>query len=747
MNARPDFDMTRRHLLATGGVVLVSFTLAPRTLHAQTGQNRQPQVQLPGSLQKSPMLDSWIAIDGAGKITVFTGKAELGQGIMTALIQCAAEELDVPPATITLITADTARTPNEGYTAGSHSMQDSGTAIVNAAAQVRAILVDLAAKKLNMAADQLATKQGAVVAKNGAKVQYKDLVGGLDLHVAAQPNSPLKSPKDFTVIGRSLPRVDIPGKLTGKPMFVQDLRLDDMLHARVVRPPNYHARLIKLEADAIEKMPGVVKVVREGSFLAVVAQDEFQAIEAMNALSAAAQWQVPADLPEQANIFDYLKSLQTSDTTVLEKGTVGQPGARRLQATYHRPYGLHGSIGPSCAIAKFAGDRLTVWTHTQGVFPLRNALADMLHIPKESIRCIQVEGSGCYGHNAADDAAADAALIARTIPGRPIRVQWMREQEHGWEPFGPAMSSQVSAALDDRGKLLEWQYEVWSNTHSTRPAGPAGNLLAARYLEQPFPEPPPKAIPMPEGGGDRNSIPKYALPNARIVYHFIPQMPLRVSALRALGAYHNVFAIESFMDELAAEAKADPVAFRLRHIDDERARAVIEKAAKEFGWKANEKRPRWRGRGFAFAQYKNLAAYCALAVEVHVVRETGEVKLDRIVAAVDSGQAVNPDGIRNQIEGGIVQAASWTLYEEVTFSRTTITSRDWSSFPMMRFPAAPQTVEVHVIDRPGAPFLGTGEAGQGPTAGAIANAVADAIDARIRTLPLSPARVKAAIGV
>jgi CO/xanthine dehydrogenase Mo-binding subunit len=371
----------------------------------------------------------------------------------------------------------------------------------------------------------------------------------------------------------------------------------------------------------------------------------------------------------------------------------------------------------------------------------------MLHMPQQQVRCIHVEGSGCYGHNAADDVAADAALIARAIPGRPIRVQWMREDEHGWEPFGPAMISEASASLDAKGKLIDWQYDVWSNTHSTRPEGPAGNLLAAGYLAQPFAQPAPKPIPQPEGGGDRNAIPIYTVPNARVISHFIPQMPLRVSALRALGAYHNVFSIESFMDELAHAAGADPVEFRLRHLDDSRAHDVVTVAAKEFGWQPDAKLPRGHGRGFAFARYKNLAAYCALALELEVEHETGAVKLGRIVVAVDSGQAVNHDGIRNQIEGAIVQSASWTLYEEVTFGRDGITSRDWSSFPMMRFPAAPESIEVHVIDRAGEKFLGTGEAGQGPAAAAIANAIADATGARLRELPLTAARIKAAIGI
>ncbi|MGC1464804.1 MAG: molybdopterin cofactor-binding domain-containing protein [Pseudolabrys sp.] len=743
MNAHLPFNPSRRLVLETGGALVVSFAMFPRAF-AQNTPAATPK--LPGDLNKFPMLDSWIAIDGGGTITVFSGKAELGQGIKTALIQCAAEELEVSPAAITLITADTERTPNEGYTAGSHSMQDSGTAILNAAAQVRAMLIELAATRLNLPPEKLHAQNAAVVADDGRGVAYKDLIVGQDLHRAAQPNSPLKAPKDYRVIGNPLPRVDIPGKLTGQPSYVQDMRPARMLHARVVRPPSYGAKLMSVDTAAVEHMPGVVKVVRNGSFLAVAAQAEFQAISAMNVLAGAAKWNETAQLPKQDDIYSYLRQLPARDTTILERGMPGDAGARSLRATYHRPYQSHASIGPSCAVATFEGGKLTVWTHSQGVYPLRGSLAKMLRMPPEQIRCIHVEGSGCYGHNAADDAAGDAALIARELPGRPIRVQWMREQEHGWEPFGPAMMSEAYGAVDGDGKIVAWQYEVWSNTHSMRPGGP-GNLLAGQYLAQPFTPDEPKPIPQPEGGGDRNAIPIYTVPNARVVSHFIPQMPLRVSALRGLGAYHNVFSLESFMDELAAAAKIDPVEFRLRHLDDPRARDVVNKAAQEFGWGSNEKLARGRGKGFAFARYKNLAAYCAIALELEVEHESGAIKLGRVVAAVDSGQAVNHDGIRNQIEGAIVQSASWTILEQVTFNARDITSRDWSSYPILRFPAVPASVDVHIIDRPGQPFLGTGEAGQGPMAAAIANGVAHATGARIRDLPLSPANVKAAIGI
>jgi CO/xanthine dehydrogenase Mo-binding subunit len=361
---------------------------------------------------------------------------------------------------------------------------------------------------------------------------------------------------------------------------------------------------------------------------------------------------------------------------------------------------------------------------------------------RDNVRCIHMEGSGCYGHNGADDAGADAALLARALPGRPVRVQWMREEEHSWEPFGPAMVTRARAALDN-GRISSWEFDVWSNTHSTRP-GKAGELGPASLLAKPFPPSAPRPIPQPEGGGDRNAIPLYAIARARVSHRFIPEMPLRVSALRALGAYMNVFSIESFMDELAAAANADPVEFRLRHLEDPRAAEVVRTAARRFGWDGFA-RSRGHGRGFAFARYKNLAAYCAIAMEVEVIRESGEIRVGRVAAAVDSGEAVNPDGLRNQVEGGIVQSLSWTMLESVTWDTQRITSRDWGRYPILRFAHVPRSVEVDVIDRPGAPFLGTGEASQGPAAAALANAVADATGIRIREIPLDPPRVRAAL--
>ncbi|MGN6453303.1 MAG: molybdopterin cofactor-binding domain-containing protein [Steroidobacteraceae bacterium] len=701
MSALERLTPSRRTFLLSGGALIVSFSLPPRL--AVTEQPADEE--LPGSLQRDPKLDSWIRIDERGAITVFTGKCELGQGIKTALIQLAAEELAVAPQSIHLVTADTALTPNEGYTAGSHSMQDSGTAIRHAAAQARSLLIATAAVRLGVPRERLKAQDGAVVAHDGRRVGFGVLVKEKLLRVPADGRANLTDPAHYRVIGTRLQRVDIPAKVTGGPAFVHDLRFPGMLHARVVRPPSYHARLLHLDTTPIANMPGVRAVHRDGNYLAVIAAREYQAVAGMRALAAAASWNETPSLPQPDRIFEWLASQPAERVPVVGGSGDLAGGAQFLEATYRRAYQMHGSVGPSCAVARFENGQLTVWTHSQGVFPLRAAIAQLVQLPPERVRCIQVDGSGCYGHNGADDAGADAALLAMALPGRPVRVQWMREQEHAWEPYGSVMITKVRATLGAEGRISGWDYSVRSCTHATR-AGPAGSLLPAWLLAHPGAPPPPRPLPLPEGGGHRNAAPLYSIPNMRVAYEFVPVMPLRVSALRSLGAYMNVFSIESFMDELAQAAKADPVEFRLRHLDDPRARAVIETAAERFGWSGYQRRQD-HGRGFAFARYKNLAAYLALAAEAEVDRKSGHVRLKRVIAAVDCGEAVNPDGIENQIQGGILQSASWTLHERVVFDRTRITSRDWNSYPILRFTEMPDEVQVYVVNQPGTPFLGT----------------------------------------
>ena len=732
-------DPARRRFLAAGSIT-VSFALLPgaQALAQRATEDAAPEAaaKLPGNLASTPMLDAWIRIDADGRITVHTGKAELGTGIRTAFIQIAAEQLQVRPQDIHLVTADTALTPNEGYTAGSHSTADSGTAILNAAAQVRGLLLEAAADKLGLDVAALQVSEGKIKAPDGRELGFGEAVSGVDLHRRAEPRSPLIAPDQHKVIGQSMQRVDIPDKVTGGASYVQDMRLPGMLHGRAVRAPSYGATLQAVDTTAVEKMPGVVKVVRDGSYLAVVAEDEWQAIQAMRALYEAATWQETAKLPTPDTLHETLMGLPAREISVADKHGAADPAVRTLQARYTKRYLAHGSIGPSCAVAHMDNGKLTVWTHAQGVFPLRGGLSEMLSMKAEDIRCIHVQGSGCYGHNAADDVAADAALMARAVPGRPVRVQWMREQEQSCEPYNPAMITKVKASLDASGRVVDWAYEIWSNSHNQR-IDNAGRLMPATFLERPFTPAPPKPIPMPEGGGDRNSVPLYNIPNMRIQHHFLPDMPIRVSATRGLGAFMNVYTIETFMDELAQAAEVDPVEFRLRHLDDARARDVVELAAQKFGWDPKRERRPGHGMGFAFAQYKNLMSYMALAVELQVERETGDVRIQRVVAAVDCGQIVNPDGVRNQIEGGIIQSASWALYEQVRHDSRRIRSYDWSTYPILRFSEVPLQMEVHLIDRPGAPFLGAGEASQGPASAAVGNAIGEATGRRLRDLPIA----------
>ncbi|MET2828540.1 xanthine dehydrogenase family protein molybdopterin-binding subunit [Mesorhizobium shangrilense] len=738
--------LSRRAVLLGTGALTLAFSLpgARAQTAASEGDMAAPERKLPGSLDGTPRLNAWIRIDANGAVTILTGKAELGQGLRTAILQIAAEELKVPFDALALVTADTGRTANEGYTAGSHSMQDSGTAIRNAAAQVREILIQEAARRLSVPAERLHAADGAVVGAGNIHLGYGELVGAELLEVDAQPTSKLTAASEFTVMNRSIPRVDIPGKVTGGDAYVQDRRPQGMLHARMIRPPSYGAEIIQLDSTSVEAMPRVLKVLRDRNFLAVVAVDEWTALQAMRRLSTLVTWSEQAELPDSARLADALTALPSHDTVILD---VGKPGAsgKVVEGRFAKPYLAHGSIGPSCAVAEASGGTVTVWTHTQGVYPLRQAIAGMLKLPLDKVRCIHTEGAGCYGHNGADDVGADAALIAAAMPGRPVRVQWMREQEHSWEPFGPGMVTSVRAVVGDAGTITDWHYEVWSQSHMMRPGEP-GTLLAARDKRDPAPPPPPIEIAQPEGGGDRNAIPLYRFPNSRVVTHFLREMPLRGSSMRSLGGYLNVLSIESTMDDLARASGQDPVDFRLRFLEEDRARAVVERAAADFGWSGRPPLPSGGGYGFGFARYKNLEAYCAIALEIFIDPEAGDVRIRRVSAAVDTGEVVNPDGIRNQIEGGIIQSTSWTLFEQVTFDSRRITSFDWSSYPILRFSSVPERLDVAVIDRPGAPFLGVAEAAQGPAGSALANAIRDACGQRLRQLPFTPARIRQAFG-
>jgi CO/xanthine dehydrogenase Mo-binding subunit len=495
----------------------------------------------------------------------------------------------------------------------------------------------------------------------------------------------------------------------------------------------------------VRALPGVIAVVRDGNFLGVVAEREEQAIRAQAALAKACVWDAPEKLPGEKQIYDYLLGRPVETAVVSDKIDAAAKSRAKItvEATYRKPYIAHASIGPSCAVARYDGNRYEIWSHSQGIFPLRGDMVKCLRVPAERIVVHHADGAGCYGHNGADDVALDAALLARAASPRPVKVQWMREEEFGWEPFGPAMVMKLAASVDEAGNVVDWNHDVWSNPHSNRSGRGAGStLIAAPHLADPVPVSPPVDMPLPAGASHRNAIPLYDFPSQRVARHLITDTPLRISALRALGGFANVFAIESMMDELAARCGADPVAFRLRHLKDARARAVIERAAQMAGWKAGEKGDGVRGRGIGFCKYKNLGSYCAVIAEVELEQT---LRVVRAWAAVDVGRVVNPDGVINQIEGGIVQAASWTLKEAVRFDTHFVTSRQWDSYPILTFGEAPQ-VHVELVDRPEQPSKGAGEGAQGPTGGAIVNALFNAAGVRVRELPLTRERIVAAMG-
>ena len=692
-----------------------------------------------GSLEKNPLLSQWLRLERDGTVSVFSGKVEIGQGILTALAQIAAEELGVAPARIRMVAADTSLSPNEGVTSGSLSIQDSGAALRYACAHARVLLLERAAERLGVSPGDLQVEDGTVRAA-GRSTSFWECADStlFDREVDEAPSRP---PREYRVVGRPVPRRDLPDKIAGRPRFIQDLSLPRMLHGRVVRPPHAFKRLVSLDDVKARSIPGIVAIVRDGAFVGVLAEREEAAISAQRVLRGGASWENAEPWPEDIHV--WLKEHAVEHRVISEKSSpeAKSKEARTLAASYSKPFISHAPIGPSCAIAQFEGDRLTVWSHSQGIFNLRHDLAGALDMPEEAIVVRHAEGAGCYGHNGADDTALDAALLARASGSRPVRVQWMRDDEFCWAPCGPAMALDLRASLDAEGNVVAWQHDLWSNGHSSRPGRsdqPA--LLAAWHLARPHERPSAINMPLPAGAADRNAIPLYDFPNQRVVNHYVREMPVRTSALRSLGAYANVFAIESFMDELAHAASADPVAFRLRHLGDARARAVIEAVARRANWSAWTPRE-GHGHGIGFAKYKNLGAYCAVVAEVQVEHE---VRVKRLVLAVDVGLVINPDGLKNQIEGGAIQSTSWTLKEQVRLGEHGIVSMGWEDYPILKFSEVP-SVEIELIDRPELPAVGAGEAAQGPTAAAIANAVENALGVRVRELPLTPERVIAAI--
>lgn len=728
---------SRRTFIKTTGCLTIGFCWADTLL----GCTSSPSQARQGSPEHAPpdsIIDAWLQVRTDGRVRILTGKLELGQGISTAIAQVAAEELNLAMTDVVVTLAETGVTPNEGYTAGSGSIEKSAMSVRYAAAYARQKLLELAAAELKVPVSQLQTARGIVHTQSGnPRISFRELLKGKQLkdNIPARDQIKLKPRGSYTIVGKAVPREDISRMVRAEPVYVQNLRFPGMVHARAIRPPVYGASLLRVNQDKVNKaVPGILKIVVNGSFIGVIAQSEFAAIQAQSALRDQASWSYPSAFPQQAShdLKAYLRQLPAKTKEVISRGSHSAPveGSLSLKASYFKPYIMHGSVGPSCAVARFDGSRLEVWTHSQGVYPLRGALAKMLHLSEDLIHVKGVPGSGCYGHNGADDAAADAALMAMAYPNKAVRVQWSREEEHQWEPYGSAMIMEVAAQLDASGKITHWQYDLWSDSHGSRPGGNPANLLAARYLANPF----PKASGGFSGGAYRNAEPYYNIPNLQVNAHAF-EGPLRTSALRSLGAYANLFALESFMDELAEKAGIDPFQFRLMHLQDDRAIAVIQRIKALTS--GQQKLPN-TGLGLAFSRYENTKTYVAVVAQVAVDPGQRKIALQKMWAVVDAGEAINPDGISNQIEGGMIQSASWTLKEQVQFDEKHIVSQDWDTYPIIRFEEVPE-VEVVVLDHPSEKVLGAGEAAQGPAAAAIVNAIYWATKKRIRHLPVGGA--------
>jgi len=693
-----------------------------------------PAPKLPPSLAANPILSSWIRFSSEGHVKVSPGKVEIGQGIVTALAQIAADELDVDIGRVQMVRASTAGSPNEGVTSGSLSVQQSGRAIRQACAEIRQIFLAAASDLLGVAIDALDIRDGTISGPGNIRTSYWELADKISLDREASPGTVAKPSAKRMLAGNSLQRLDIPDKVFAHPRFIHDQPQPGMLHGRVLRSELSAAKLTGLKQDGARAIAGLVAIVRDGNFAGVVSETEDGAEVALKALRKGATWAAGETLPDETELAAWLKA-QPAESNVIDTKTASAPGQteRTIRRQYSRPYLAHASIAPSCAIAQWNGDRVHVWTHSQGVYFLRADLALVLKLPLENITVEHMEGAGCYGHNAADDVALDAVLLAKAAAGRPVRVQWSREDEMSHAPFGAAMAIEIEADLDAQGEIVGWRHSIWGNGHTARPgraAQPA--LLAATELAIPFPRYIATNPPSANGGGaDRNSVPLYDFPSWRIECHRLLTMPIRTSALRTLGAQGNVFAIESFLDELAAERGEDPVAFRLRHLSDERAKDVIRAVAKRANWKPD--RQTGRGYGIGFARYKNAGAYCAVVAEVEGAED---ICVRRLTIAVDVGEAINPDGVINQIEGGAIQATSWVLKERVRFDRERITSNSWTEYPILRFSEVPE-LQVELIQRPDSEPLGAGEAAHGPVTAAIANAVFDALELRVRNLPIT----------
>jgi len=694
---------------------------------------------LPQSLIDNPLLSQWIAFDEPGRVRVGSGRVEIGQGIVTALAQIAAEELDVTFGQVNLVSGQTDFSPNEGFTSGSYSIAIGGASIRLVCAEVRSLFLERAAEKLGCKANELSIEDGRFfrAGKDTGK-DYWAIASDVALDRRASGTAPTKLPSSYRVVGKNIPRVDLPAKVAGA-AFIHDIVAENVLHARVLRQPWRGARLVALDESAVRKAAKApIEILREGNFVALIADAEINVMRAAEAARSVARWEGGEPLPDNAGTPDWLKAQVARDRTV-ETGLKGRTEGKVFSARYSRPFLTYGSIGTACALAQFQDGALKVWSHTQGPAVVREWLARALGLKASQVSVFHRQGAGAYGHNTADDAAFDASFIALRHPGRTVRVQWSREDEFSGAPLSTAMAIELRAVLDHDNKPADWTIEIWSPPHAQRPGyNGNSNFAGAEALPNAPPLNEVGDVPDERGGGaTRNAYAIYDLPRHRLIHHMLPKVPLRTSSLRGLGAWANVFAIESFMDELAERAGEDPVTYRLSLLSDPRPRRVVETAAQMSGWFESKTLGEGRARGFGFARYKNIAAFAAVVVEIEVDEE---ICLKRVWCAADAGLVITPDGARNQIEGGIIMGASFAMKEQIRFKDGRIAAAGWDDYPILRFSEVPE-IDIRLIDAPNEAALGLGEASVGPTCAAIGNAVARALGKRIRDMPLTRERI------
>jgi nicotinate dehydrogenase subunit B len=739
-------SLSRRGFLKGTAALIVGFSFGGSAF--AYSKTEKPGALAPGKTLDPNTVDAFLSIHPDGTVTVFTGKVDLGTGNMTALAQVVAEEMYLPMEAVTMVQGDTALTVDQGATNGSMSIAGAGVQLRQAAATAREALRRFAMRKFNVEGTQIAFADGkaAVVGTPSRSLSYAALLQGEHLELALDPHAPLKDSREYRLVGKPLKREDIPPKVTGEFVYMQDMRVPDMVHARVLRPDAYGAQLVSVDDAEARAVSGYLQTVRKGNFVAVLARTEWGAIKASRALKVT--WSAWSGLPEQSHIYQAVRELKVADrATVAKTGDVEGIFAKSgkvVRATYEWPLQTHGSIGPSCAIAHFAGGKLTLWSPTQAPHMTRDQVAAMLGLAKDDVRLIYVEGAGCYGRNGHEDATADAALIAHET-GLTVRVQWMRQDEHGWDPKGPPVVSDASAVLNPDGTIAAWHYETWVPQRVSADVP----LLGAELTRQ------SKMVDEPNnpGGMEFNSTPSYVIPNVEVVVNRTATTPLRPAWLRGPGRLQHTTANESFMDELSVAAGMDPVEFRLKHLQDPRGIEVLKTAAQRAGWKpgplhadaARKSGPVVTGRGVAYVYYQPNRTYVAAVADVEVNRETGVVYVRRFTIAHDCGLVVNADGVRNQIEGQVVQTISRALHEEVNFSRSAVTSVDWASYRLLYFPEIPQTIDVVLIDRPDQPPRGAGEPACAVVPSAIASGIYDALGVRLRTVPFTPEKVKAAL--